>query len=112
MSNELKQVLRELGEIRELLGERYARRDDLVTAGYIARRTGLSERTITEGKAGTNSIPRVSLKSDNAKRALIRFPRYAADKWIAERVREAVDDSTGGRVRLQLVKISRKRKRA
>lgn len=101
MSTNLKQIERQLAEIRELLGERSARKDDLVTAGYIARRTELSARTIAAGKAGTKAIPRVYLKDDHAKGkgpGLLRFPRGAADKWIADKAREAVADTTSERI--------------
>ena len=74
----------ELAEIKELLSAPAPRADDLVEASYIAARTGLAERTVLEGKAGTSAIPRVELRSEGAKRPLIRFQRAAADKWIRD----------------------------
>jgi hypothetical protein len=80
----------ELAEIKELLATPAPRPDDLVGASYIAARTGLAERTVLEGKAGTSAIPRVELKSVGAKRPLIRFQRAAADRWIRELAAKAV----------------------
>jgi len=86
----LDQIREELRQIKELLASPPERPDDLVGASYIAARTGLAERTVLDGKAGTSAIPRVELKSDGAKRPLIRFQRAAADKWIRDLATKAV----------------------
>jgi hypothetical protein len=86
----LDEIRDELKQIKELLAAPPARPDDLVGASYIAARTGLAERTVLEGKAGTSAIPRVELKADGATRPLIRFQRAAADKWIREQAAKAV----------------------
>ena len=59
--------------------------DDFVDCNYIAKRTGLKPRTVRDGKAGTDSIPRVNLTPDK-KRAPVRFRRVDADRWIRSRV--------------------------
>lgn len=81
----------ELREIRALLADHVViGPDDLVDAKYISRRTGLAERTILEGKAGTRTLqPRVELRDHPSARPLIRWKRSTVDRWIAERVDEA-----------------------
>jgi len=74
----------EFAELRRLLNEAPPRPDDLVDANYIAARTGLSLRTVQEGKAGTSEIPRVLLQAGEGKRSLIRYQRAAVDKWIRD----------------------------
>ncbi len=101
--NQIEEIQRELREIRELLTAPAPRPDDLVTAAYIAARTGLAERTVLEGKAGTGAIPRVELKSEGAKRPLIRFQRAAADRWIRDQAAQAVVKQPRQRA-LQLLK--------
>ena len=86
----LDEIRDELRQIKELLAAPPAQPDDLVSASYIAARTGLSERTVLEGKAGTSAIPRVELKNAGATRPLIRFQRAAADKWIRDLVAKSV----------------------
>lgn len=85
----LTEIRDELRELRRLIESPPARADDLVDANYIATRTGLAERTVKEGKAGTDAIPRVELKSAGASRSLIRYPRGAADRFVAELARNA-----------------------
>lgn len=82
--SELEEIREQLREIKELLLQPTPRPDDLVDAAYIAARTGLKERTVLEGKAGTNAIPRVYLKAEGARRALVRFTRAAADKFVRD----------------------------
>jgi hypothetical protein len=88
ISRELKEMRDELREIRRLLETPREYPDDLVGPAYVARRLELSERTVRQGKAGTNAIPRVPL-TDGGARPLIRFQRAAVDRFIAERVRKA-----------------------
>lgn len=106
--NELEEIRRELREIKDLLVAPATRPDDLVGAAYIAARTGLAERTVLEGKAGTNAIPRIELKSDGATRPTIRFQRAAADKWIRELAAKAVTKQPRRRA-LKLVKQKSRR---
>jgi hypothetical protein len=89
MPTELDEIRAELREIKALLQMPAPRPDDLVDAGYVAARTGLKERTVKEGKAGTNEIPRVYLKAEGSTKSLVRFPRAAADKFISDLVRKA-----------------------
>jgi hypothetical protein len=82
------EILDELRELRELV-DRYVtpakeNPDDLVDCSYIAKRTGLKERTIRDGKAGTDSLPRVALTP--GKRSPVRFRRLDADRWIRSRL--------------------------
>lgn len=86
---ELEQIRDELREIKQLLTTPQPRPDDLVDAAYIAARIGLAERTVRDGKAGTDEIPRVHLKNKNAKRPIVRFARSAADKWIRDKIAAA-----------------------
>jgi predicted DNA-binding transcriptional regulator AlpA len=76
---EFEEIRRELREIKDLLTAPTPREDDLVDARYVAERAGLAERTVLEGKAGTDAIPRVALG-----RKIVRFRRGAVDKWIRE----------------------------
>ncbi len=93
----ISEIRAELREIRELLGESYASANDLVDARYIARRTGLSVRTVREGKAGTDQIPRVLLKADEGKRPLVRYSKGDADRFISGLIRQAQQNSTPAR---------------
>lgn len=86
------------------------REDDLVTAGYIAARTSLEERTVLEGKAGTDVIPRVKL--GKGKTAPVRFPRGHADRFVAELNRRAAADTTADRVLEFEAGRSKRRRRA
>lgn len=86
---DLTEIRDELRELRRLIEAPPARPDDLVDAAYIAHRTGLKERTVKEGKAGTDVIPRVELKREGARRPLIRYPRAAADKFVSDLCRQA-----------------------
>jgi hypothetical protein len=79
----LHEIREELRQIRELLTSPDARFDDLVDCHYIASRTGLSPRTVRDGKAGTNRIPR-ALLNENGKRSPVRFRRVDADRFIRE----------------------------
>jgi hypothetical protein len=84
----LRTILDELRELRELVerGESPGptpHADDLVDCDYIARRTGLSPRTVRDGKAGTNAIPR-ALLNGSGKRSLVRFYRADADRFIRD----------------------------
>jgi hypothetical protein len=83
------EILAELREVRRLVETPPPHGDDLVTASYIAARTGLKERTILEGKAGTKEIPRVLLKEEHARRPVVRFQRAAVDRWIRGKIVEA-----------------------
>ena len=84
--NTLDEIRDELRELRELLTAPPLRPDDLVDASYVAARTGLKERTVLAGKAGTNEIPRVLLRAENASRPLVRFARSAVDNWIRKKI--------------------------
>lgn len=110
---ELEQLQSDIAEIRRLLEVGPERPDDLVDIHYIAARTGLSPRTVADGKAGTNAIPRVDLSaattnSNKKSRSLIRFPRYAADQWIRELCKKAVSQTSAARA-LKLVKRPKRR---
>ena len=107
-TNLLEEIRRELREIRELLTAPTPRPDDLVGASYIAARTELAERTVLEGKAGTNAIPRVELKSDGAKRPTIRFQRAAVDRWIRDLAEKAVAKQPQQRALLLVNRKSRR----
>lgn len=107
-SDQLEDIRRELREIREMLRSPASQPDDLVEASYIAARTGLAERTILEGKAGTRHIPRIRLKNPGSKRPLIRFQRAAVDRWIRNLATEALANQTDQRVRgIHLVRRKR-----
>jgi hypothetical protein len=111
MTDEMQEIRQELREIRELLTAPAPRPDDFVDAHYIHQRTGLSVETIKDGKAGTNTIPRVTLKSDAGTRSVIRYPRGAVDKWLRDRCREAVESMPKARA-LELVQRKLRRRRA
>jgi hypothetical protein len=51
---------------------------DIVGADYIAERTGLSLRTINDGKGGVRSIPR-------ARRKPAGWFRCHVDEWLKQR---------------------------
>jgi hypothetical protein len=106
----IEEIREELREIKKILLAPAPRPDDLVDAAYIAARTGLAERTVREGKAGTKEIPRVELKSDSATRSLVRFPRAAADKWIRDLVTAAAAKEPRQRA-LQLISRNHRRSR-
>lgn len=95
----LSEIRAELSEIKKLLTERNARPGDLVDAGYVARVTGLAERTVLDGKAGTKAIPRVSLGA-----RMVRFQKGAVDRFVAELARKAEKNTTQARVSLRLLK--------
>jgi predicted DNA-binding transcriptional regulator AlpA len=99
----LQEIRAQLAELRDLLYERNARASDLVTANYVHRRTGLSERTILEGKAGTKAIPRVNLGP-----RVVRFPKGAVDKFVEDKIREATAATSRARS-FQLLKTKRRR---
>lgn len=108
MSAELEQIRAELAELKKLVLEGLAQPDDFVTAEYIARRTGLSAKSIAEGKAGTSSIPRQYFGK------LLRFPKREVDRFLADRARDAVTNSPQARARrvaFQLIDGQGKKKR-
>lgn len=85
----IEQILHELRELRTLIESPAPRPDDFLTAAYVAQRTGLAERTVLAGKAGTKEIPRVLLKEEGTKRPVVRFARVDVDNWIRRRLAEA-----------------------
>src|SRR5436190_12548031 len=89
----LAEVHAELLELRQLILEQNLRAGDLVDAAYVARRTQLKERTILEGKAGTNTIPRISLGGEG-KRGLVRFRKADVDRWVDQLARKAEAQDT------------------
>lgn len=107
----LKEIRGELRHIRRLLAEPKPRVDDLVDAAYVAGRTGLKERTVLEGKAGTHKLPRVHLGSENSSRSLVRFPRGAVDKFVADLVHKATNNSQRERSLRLLRRNSKQRRR-
>ena len=109
MNDELKQIRAQLDQIQKLLLESAARPDDLVDAEYIARRTGLKRRTVEEGKAGTNVIARTYLKSVEGKKAgILRFPKRAADDFIAAHMNRAYEELPRARA-IRLVESLRRK---
>src|SRR5688572_2312307 len=82
----LKQILDELRELRSLIESARTSLpndpNDLVGPEYIAKRTGLAARTVRDGKAGTDAIPRALLNANSGKRSPVRFRRADADRFI------------------------------
>lgn len=95
------EILTRLKAIESLLGERNARAGDLVDAAYVARRTGLNEKSVREGKAGTGAIPVVMLGR------LRRYRRSEVDKFVEKLVRTAAENETPARVRRFLLRRKR-----
>jgi hypothetical protein len=69
-------------KLEKLRSEMRAEPEDLVDCKYIADRTGLKPRTVRDGKAGTNAIPRALLNGSTGKRSPVRFHRADADRFI------------------------------
>ena len=109
--SDLQTILDELRELRELITAPRPRVDDLVDASYVANRTGLALRTVKEGKAGTDSIPRVRLRS-GAGRPLIRYSRAAVDQFVAHLVREATHNHPRQRALRVLARKPKKQRSA
>lgn len=99
----LTEIRAELQEIKQLLTERNARPGDLVDTAYVARVTGLKEKTVMEGKAGTDAIPRVMVGR------LVRFARRDVDRFVEKLVKKAADNQPQARVQKFLLKRSRRR---
>ena len=74
------------------------RDDDIVGVEYFARRSGLSETTIRQGKAGTRRVPR-------ARRRPLGWLRKDVDAFLAPKPKE-----TPGRRAARLVEVAHRRK--
>jgi hypothetical protein len=109
--SELEQILAEIKELKELFMTPRERPDDFVDASYIAARTKLSVRTVQEGKAGTNAIPRIRLKSEKGKRPLIRYQRSIVDQWIRDLCRTAFENHPQHRAQRFLERLEEKKRR-